>query len=337
MKKITIKEIAKEAGVSVSTVSNVLNNKSEKVSGETKNHVLDIVAKYDYSLNLNARSMVTKISNMIGVFYYTINKEVDFSNPFFSDILTGIEYKSKQLDKFILVHGFSNIDDIKVIQQNWSFDGFIVIGAVESIHDELYSLLNGPTIFIDTYSTMNFVKTPFPRYYIFNDDQKMSFIATKFLIERGHRDLVMFSPILDNEVIGVIHERMLGFMKACREFEISFDKHMIIADSEWEKLKLFSEKYTAVLANSDLLASQIISFWKDNNIIGKSVISFDNSFFSKFINPKLTTIDLSQKEKGIKAVEILMKAISNPNKLEKKYYIEGELIRRESVIDINKN
>ena len=330
MKKITIKDIAQEAGVSVATVSNVLNRKPNKATPSTIEKIYDVVNKYDYSLNLNARSLVTNESGMIGILYYTEKEEVKFSDPFLSDVLTGIEYISKKNRKFILVHGFSDISDIRNLQQNWKFDGYVVIGATQHIHDELCKLIKAPIVFVDTYSA-NQQTNQYPRIYVHNDDFELSKLATTYLLAKGHQKIAIFSPTLGKDTVGVIHERFTGFKKVFEENDLIWSEDLFVDENEIHRLILKQEAYTAVLANSDLLAGRLQRAWKEHNILNKSVISFDNSFFADLVEPKLTTIDLLQRDKGRLAVQALIDSIHKKPKIKDKYVIKGELIERSSV------
>ncbi|EGO6683534.1 LacI family transcriptional regulator, partial [Enterococcus faecalis] len=129
VKKITIKDIAREAGVSIATVSNVINNKANRVSEKKKREIHELMDKYNYAPNLNARSLVAQESKMIGILYYSIKEEIDFGDPFIADLMTGLEFEAKRQGTFILFHGFNELKDIDLLQRNWNFDGFIIIGA----------------------------------------------------------------------------------------------------------------------------------------------------------------------------------------------------------------
>jgi len=330
MKKITIKDIAKEAGVSVATVSNVLNRKPNKATAHTIEKIYEVVNKYDYSSNLNARSLVTSKSGMIGILYYTEKEEVKFSDPFLSDVLTGIEYVSKKNGIFILVHGFSDVSDIRNLQQNWKFDGYAVIGATERIHDELCKLIKAPIVFVDTYSE-NQGNLEYPRIYVHNDDFELSKLATTYLLAKGHQKIAIFSPTLGKDSVGVINERFTGFKKVFEENNLTWSEELFFDENEIEALISKQDAYTAVLANSDLLAGRLLRAWKEHHILNKSVISFDNSFFADLVDPRLSTIDLFQREKGRLAVQALIDCIHKKPDVKAKYVIKGELIERNSV------
>lgn len=335
MKQINIKDIAKKAGVSIATVSNVLNNKPNKAKKETIDKIKDIIKLYDYAPNLNARSLVNAKSGMIGVLYYTQKKEVDFSDPFLSDLLTGIEYSSKMNEKFILVHGFSDITDIQSIQKNWKFDGYIVIGAMPHIHDALSELIMAPIVFIDTYFLSEPIQSKYSRCYIYSNDFELSYNSAKYILQAGHRKIAIFTPMLGKDSAGVINERIKGYMQAFEEFDIDASHVEFFDENSLDAIIDNADHYTAVLANSDLLSSQLLSSWRRNDIQGKSIISFDNSFFASLIEPALTTIDLKQKEKGKRAVEELINATSSIEKI-KKIYMNGILIERNTVQNIFK-
>ncbi|MFP3155968.1 LacI family transcriptional regulator [Lachnospiraceae bacterium ZAX-1] len=336
MHTITIKGIAKEAGVSIATVSNVLNGKPNKATQKTIDKIYTVVDKYEYSPNLNARSLANMQSGMIGILYFSPKDEVDFSDPFLSDTLTGIEAASKKNKKFILVHGFSDSSDIRRIQQNWTFDGYIVIGAIQSIHDQLSELIKAPIVFVDTYSASGQQETNYPRYYVYNNDAELSYFATKYLIKKGHKKIAVFSPSLGKDTIGVIHERFIGYQKALEENGLPIPQEMFFDENELDDMITRFDEYSAVLANSDLLAGSLLTAWKMNGVNGKSIISFDNSFFASFLDPQLTTVELNQKEKGKRSVEVLMRAMKckDPKKFNERFFIQGNLIERDSVTDI---
>ena len=122
MARITIKQIAEEAGVSMTTVSNVLNKKTHRVSEEKIQLIEEIIEKHHYIPNMNARSLVNSSSKLIGLLYYSKENDFIFSDPFTSELLAGIEKESKRNGYFVLVHNVTSINDILTLQKNWNFD-----------------------------------------------------------------------------------------------------------------------------------------------------------------------------------------------------------------------
>ena len=132
MKRISIKDVAKEAGVSTSTVSYVLNSTpTETISEETSKRVMAAVQKLGYVPNLNARSLSSSRSNLIGVLIPQTEpgKEFMFSNPFYGDLLSSIEYTARQHGYHLLLSGTKEDQNYLNIAQNRGLDGIIIVGT----------------------------------------------------------------------------------------------------------------------------------------------------------------------------------------------------------------
>lgn len=332
MKKVTIKDIAKEAGVSIATVSNVINNKANRVSEIKKREIRELMDKYNYAPNLNARSLVAQESKMIGILYYSTKEEIDFGDPFIADLMTGLEYEAKQQGTFILFHGFNELKDIDVLQRNWNFDGFIIVGAFENIITELIKKINKPMIFIDSYYHLPVNRKQI--LFVNNDDRKLSYEATKVLLDHGHRKIAFFSPKFSLNDDGVVPQRYLGYMDALIEFGIKLDETLLFSEEKLPQFVDAEANYTASIINSDYLAAQYLHKLREKNLSFKSVISFDNSIFSRLLDPSLSTVDLKQKEKGRISVNLINSILqTSSDELDRKIMVEGELINRDSVLE----
>lgn len=332
MKRITIKDIAREAGVSIATVSNVINNKPNRVSENKKRIIRDLMEEYNYAPNLNARSLVSQESKMIGILYYSTKDEIDFGDPFISDLMTGLEFEAKKQGNFIMFHGFNQLNDIDLLQRNWSFDGFIVVGAFEKIITELMNKILKPIIFIDSYYNLEINRDNI--LFINNDDRRLSYEATKLLLDNGHRKISFFSPRFSLNDDGVVPQRYLGYIDALVECGVKADPKLLFSEDKLEQFIDLENYYTASVINSDYLAAQYLNQLREKNKPFKSLVSFDNNIFSKLLNPPLSTVDLSQKEKGRISVRKINSMLINSNKkLEQKVLVEGVLINRKSVLE----
>lgn len=329
MKKITIKEIAKEAGVSIATVSNVINQKPNKVSENTKRKIKEIMEKHNYAPNMNARSLVSSRSKMIGMLYYSIKEEINFSDPFISELMTGIELEAKKQGNFIMFHGFNNMDDIDMLQSNWKFDGFIVVGAFQSYISELIEKINEPIIFIDSYYHEKEIRENI--YFVNNDDRQLTFEAVNLMVEKGHKEIAFFGPSFSMEEDGVVPQRVLGYKKALEKNNLVYNERLIFDENSIKNLVDANRDYSAVLINSDFLAAQYWHMMKKKSFDFKSTISFDNNVFSTLLSPSLSTVDLKQKEKGQISVQ-LINEVMNKEQIERAAHItiDGNLINRES-------
>ncbi|EGO5241550.1 LacI family transcriptional regulator [Enterococcus faecalis] len=332
VKKITIKDIAREAGVSIATVSNVINNKANRVSEKKKREIHELMDKYNYAPNLNARSLVAQESKMIGILYYSIKEEIDFGDPFIADLMTGLEFEAKRQGTFILFHGFNELKDIDLLQRNWNFDGFIIIGAFKNIITELVKKISKPMVFIDSYYDLS-IQNP-QILFVNNDDRKLAYEATKVLLNYGYRNIAFFSPAFSLKDDGVVPQRYLGYLDALLEFGLAADDKLLFSEEKLTNFIEAEETYSASIINSDYLAAQYLYKLRERNQQFKSLISFDNNIFSQLLNPPLSTVDLRQKEKGRIAVKLINDMLQRSEKqFERNIMIKGQLISRESVLE----
>ena len=331
MKKVTIKDIAREAGVSIATVSNVMNNKSNKVSEKKKREIRELMDKYNYAPNLNARSLVAQESKMIGILYYSTKDEIDFGDPFISDLMTGLEFEAKKLGMFLMFHGFNGLKDIDVLQRNWNFDGFIVVGAFEHIITELINKISKPMIFIDSYYNISVPRSNI--VFVNNDDRKLSYTATKLLLDHGHRQIAFFSPNFRWMMMALFLNATLD-IDALMEYGLKPDEKLLFREDNLENFVSEKQSYTASVINSDYLAAQYIHKLRDHKLEFRSLVSFDNNIFAKLLDPALSTVDLRQKEKGKISLSKINTMLQNPDQaVERHFLVEGELINRKSVLE----
>lgn len=339
--KVTIKMIAEEAGVSMTTVTNVLKNRTDRVSKEKIELINDIIKKYNYTPNMNARSLANSSSNLIGLLYHSVGGRIDFSDPFVSELLAGIEEKTKDNGYFVLVYNIETVEDVIKVQKNWKFEGFIIVGLSENSFEEIHKNIpsDTPIVFVDTHLTADmekeFITLP-NRYIISSEDRQAGYEATKFLISQGHRKIGFLGFIFNENEPGVINERFQGFKKALQESSISFDYRFFFTDKEFEKITDVLEEITGLVVSSDYLAINLIHYLRMRGLYDKkklSIIGFDDVSYAKFLDPPLTTIRLNQKNKGIIAFNLLNKAIHGET-VDKITNLPGDLIVRESVTNV---
>lgn len=139
------------ADVSVMTVSNVIRGKDSRVSAETKAKIQALVKKYNYVPNQNAANLRSGKSKLIGVLFYNKSQNIDFTDPFISSVLTGIERRAKEEGYFTMVHTVQNAKGIEQLQRNWAFAGFIVVGVSNKDFLQIDQAILTPVSYIDTY------------------------------------------------------------------------------------------------------------------------------------------------------------------------------------------
>jgi len=311
---LTLKDIAKEAGVSVMTVSNVINGKNSKVSRETIERVQKIIKEMHYTPNLNARSLAKHESKLIAVFVSTfISSKNVFKDPYVSDLFGEVESCIHEKGYYTIIQSVEEPQNAINLLQNWQADGAIFLSNQSQENMKFLSdYCQCPLVFIDS---ANNEKCDFLTVEI--DDKKGGYLATKYLIENGHKK-IGFAGFLD-EKESVIKERYKGYVQAMEEAGYSkFVNHIQVATSYEEGIKLGKKiakkkiDVTGIFATADLFALGLIEGAKANGMnIPKnlSVVGFDNLSLCQYVSPRLTTVSQDIAHKGRVAVELLLKAI----------------------------
>ncbi|MCF0148017.1 MAG: LacI family DNA-binding transcriptional regulator [Clostridium sp.] len=337
-KKATIKDVAREAKVSIATVSYVVNN-IDKVIPETKARVLAAIKKLEYIPNSTARSLVKKESRVIGVLIPTksaLDKTILMDNPFYQEFFSGVEFKARSYGYNTEIIAYEDENEFKVNIKGSTFAGIIVLGIIrESVYDSLL-YLDIPIVVIDQERKVdNF-------YHINTDDEFGAYIAVKYLIEKGHRDIGLLTHNINESIVHL--NRYLGYTRALEENNIQINKDLIfISEITYEGGESISDlvaskidNFTAIFSISDIMSMGLIKgLYKKNIFVPKdlSVVSFDDIKYSKYFIPELTTIRQEIFYKGEKSVDIIFN-VNKGNNVEKDTIIQVKLIERESVYEL---
>lgn len=332
---ITIKDIAKEANVTPTTVSNVINGNHSKVSQKTIHKVKAIINKYNYTPNMNARSLVSNSSRIIGVIIPQPGEDkIKFlQNPFNAEILSGIEQMIKENNYYLMIRSVKNYSEITELLKNWAVDGIIILGLSQDESLKLLESSDIPVVFIDSYIDNESVKN------IGLQDELGGFLAASHLIEKGHRDIGFIT--YEFKEYSVIDERLKGYEKALAKHDIPVNNDNIlkvgvpIASSELTQKKLLdlSGRVSALFCTADWLAIEVINFLGQHGVKfpdDLSIVGFDNLYISSIITPKLTTINQDIFKKGVLATELLIGSIEGKPAPENKILLPVSLIERES-------
>lgn len=323
MKRVSIKDVAKEAGVSASTVSYVLNQKAtETISPETTQRVMQAVERLNYVPNLNARSLSSHKTNLIGVVIPQTEpgKAFMFANPFYGELLSAIEYTARKNGYHLLLSGPQSNQSYTNIARNRNVDGIIIVGSYPSKQLEELHQLSVPVVLIDTY-----VKDPV-FHTIGNDDRLGGELATTYLIENGHRRIAFISGDVSEQ--GVMQKRFQGYQDALKKAGIPLNNDYLYpgnvafdyAEEVAKEMQRHGNRETAAFAAADILGVGLI---KGLHRLGVripediSVVGFDDLDLAQISVPSLTTIGQDISEKGKAAVQIIMDAIGgHPEKQE---------------------
>jgi len=305
-RRVTLSDIAKELGVSVNTVSHALNGKND-ISEKTKKLVCEKAMELGYIRNDSASLMRSGKSKCISVIVG------DISNPHFSIMIKEIEMTAKQKGYAVLVLNTNEDEELErdaiVTSIGKNVDG-IIICPVQKTKDNVEFLIKTGVPF--TLIGRRF-ESPDTNYVIC-DDEHSGYLAASYLIEKGHRNIVVFGAPL---YISSSAERLAGIRRACVEagFEIDgsnvYELAVTMGNREEYIRSVFEcGNYTAAICFSDLMALEVISAIENNNT---DIVSFDN-ICSKFTIPvKFTSITSSKTKMSNKAFDILLNNIENPS------------------------
>lgn len=333
--KITIKEIAKMADVSVATVSRVINNNPQGVGKVKRQEILELIEKYNYTPNLIAKSMVTNKTQCIGLLI------PDILNPFFQNLARGIEDYAMQKGYSVFFCNTDNQVDkylnyIKVMTSK-NVDGLIITGYLEEISAELdKALKNTKVVIIDRYTES--------REYcqITTENSIAAYEMTAHLLDKGHQRIAC---ITGPSHLHINEERVKGYKKALEEAKVKYDDSLMFegnfelsSGEEQGELIIQQTDATAIFCFNDMMAQGV---YKVCRKLGKnipediSVVGFDDIYTAELMVPPLTTMKQPAYPMGEMAAQLLIEWMDQ-NVLDHKHIkLSSEIVIRESVKKIN--
>ncbi len=312
---MTIKDIARLAGVSVSTVSRALNDHPD-VSAEAKEKVMAVVEEYNYIPNASARELGKTTSDNIGVVVRGL------SNPFYTKIITEIGSKIEKAGYTMVMQQIGTNDDEimagAVMERDKRLQGLIFLGGRLDYTKEEVSSINVPFVcctFNNQYGTLD--KTEYSSVGI--DDAQAAYDAVKKLYEKGHRKVaVLLSGPDDGSVSQVRYE---GYQKAVKDFGLEDNENLIISiDSyniadAYKSMAQWLEKnieFTALFSISDNLAMGAMKALREAGKVvpdDVAVVAIDGIEASEYMYPVLTTLCQPMEKIGAEAVALLVKIV----------------------------
>ncbi|WP_448375042.1 LacI family DNA-binding transcriptional regulator [Fervidobacterium sp.] len=307
----TIKDVANASGFSINTVSRALSGRGY-VKKETKEKILKIASELGYSRNCTASALRTRKTHLIGVVV------VDNSNPFYADVIKGIELEARSYGyTIILMNTDRNYENEEkaintLIQRR--VEG-LIITAVQSRTDDIVELVKNkiPNVIIGA------KLENIPTNYVCSDDEYGGYLAAKHLLETGHREILFLNAVRYKYAARVREE---GIRKALKTFSKKASLDVIYSKEGFEnayetfqallRKKKNRFRYDSVICYNDVYAFAVIKILKDYGYKipdDVSVIGFDDIHFSELIEPPLTTIRTDKIKLGTEAFKSLVKTI----------------------------
>lgn len=286
----TIKDVALLSGVSVATVSRVINN-SPKASQESREAVFKAMAELQYHPNANARALANQATQTLGLIV------ADVSDPFFGAMVKAAEQVAQATGHLLLVgNGYHDAKKEKImieqlIRQRCS--GLIVHAKMLPDDDLRLFMSQVPSMVL-----VNRILPSFEARCISLDDRYGSWLATRHLILEGHRKIGF---LCSNHDISDSHDRLQGYIDALVEHEIPVDERLITraepdergGEDAMAELLGRTRDITGVICYNDSMAAGALSVLNDNAISVPndiSLIGFDDVLIARYLHPKLTTV-----------------------------------------------
>ncbi len=325
----TIYDVSQLAGVSLATVSRVMN-KNANVSEKTRQKVLAAMAQLDYKPNTFAQSLASNCSNSVGVLVSQLD------GPYYGPMMAEIEAALRAENKHVIIAvGHSNaateMDSVEFLLSR-GCDALIL--DVEAVSDEyLIELSQGPTPIV----LINRYIAQISDRCIYLNNELGGYLATEHLLKLGHQQIAYISgPKNKHDAC----ERLDGHMRALAEHGLAFDSQLCFEGNYKEEggvdgmryLFASGKPFTAVVCANDQMVSGAISVCLELGMKIPEQLSFvgyDNIPFARYISPKLTTINNPIHEMGKMAALWLLKHVFK-NDIEVLSVFSPELVARES-------
>lgn len=329
---ITLKEIAKMADVSVSTVSNIVNNREKTFSLETKQRVLEIMECYKYKPNCAARALSGKrVKNIVLIVSH-------ITDEFFSGLATAVEEVCcRENYNFWLCNGKEDIEKERAYISSAierGIDGIVFASDAYKLEAELEELASYGIPIITIGGSIKIKGC----YAITVNNFLGTLKATRYLIKQGHTEIAYIGGA---EHLKCTKERVDGFRQAMQEACLELGEESIYLgkydmDTGLKAMeKLRDQKYSAIVAGSDTIAYGVYQYCLKNHIKipeDLSIIGFDDIYLAKMLTPMLTTIRQPVHSIGVLAIEKIIRHLEGETVEQEFQLMVPQLIERESTI-----
>lgn len=304
--KVTLKEIAREVGLSPSAVSLVLNNRPCRISEENRKRIKEVAARKRYVPNQIARSLVTQQSRTLGLIVPNIESR------FFSSLAKNLEVRCRERGyALFIMNSDASVNDAELVRLliNRGVDGLFLVTSQEVAPDpqlvESLTTLSVPLVMVD-----RFIEgVPCDRVR-FNSELG-GYMATSCLLDAGHERIACLVNTASNTGL----ERLAGYRRALTMHDIAFDESLVfesdyyIADGAAAAERVLKTDATAVFASSDNIALGVLKcFYAHDKRVPRdySMVSYDNSAADALFEPALTAIEQNVATLSDNAMELLL-------------------------------
>lgn len=333
---VTIKDVAKLANVSPSTVSRVITD-HPRISDRTKKRVREAMAELGYHPNIIARSLASQSTKVIGV-VMPGSADLIFQNPFFPNVLRGLS-ESAHEHKYALQMTTGKNDDeifgeVQQMVQGRRVDGIVLLySRTDDENIKYLKKMNFPFVLIGRpHQNSDEI------IHVDNNNFRASKELTEYLLELGHKRIGFIGGDIH---LVVTVERLLGYEKALREAGIELRDDFIVHENflleggseAIHSLIRLEDRPTAIVVTDDLMTLGVLNTLAEHGIKvpdDMSVVSFNNVLFAELTTPPLTSVDIHIFTLGYEAMKNLFIKIKHPKEPSKRIIIPHEIVFRSS-------
>lgn len=333
---VRIKDIAERAGVSTTTVSNVIHQKEGKVSPEVAAKIKAMIQEMGYVPSLSARMLAREHSHIIGVVVgYSAGAVLLSRKELLAINLVGyLEEVIHEKGYYMMLFTRRSVDEVLEESRAWNFDGIITFGVTKTEVEHLRANFPKPVVIIDSCLDQNFSNV----FQVGSDDFGGGQQIGRYLLEQGHRKLLF---VADNDV-GVDHGRWLGFRKAMEEAGLTGveQMHLLVSPDRETRLREYDgllplfRQQTALCFCSDYHAVEAMNCLRGLGLRTPedlSITGFDDVVYAWVSWPNLTTVHQCLDEKARIAVEALDNMVSGVSLDHYNQKVATYVVERDSV------
>ncbi len=332
----TIKDVAKLAKVSPSTVSRVIAD-NKRISTETKERVKKVMEELNYHPNMIARSLITRSSQTLGL---VLSRSADsaFSNPFFPEVIRGISNVTQKYHYNLMLATAGNYTEearqcLRMVAEK-RVDGVLLLAS--RVNDELIKELTEKEYpFIVVGRAPETIKC----YSVNNDNIQAAYSAVRHLLNHGHQRIAFING---PEEFMFCQDRFEGYRFALKEYGVEYDptliKNGILTQDDGyrltkELLNQSSPSPSGIFCVDDLLAIGAYRAIREKGLTipnGIAVIGFNDDPIASVIEPNLTTTRIPIYEMGVNAAEMMIQILEGKEVFPMQKILSSELIIRDS-------
>jgi len=335
----TIKDVAKKAGVALSTVSLVLNDRPN-VAPETKARVRRAIEELNYHPRRSAQTLASHQTGNIG--FILTDDHFSHAEPFYTKIFLGTEFESRDHNFYVLLTTVPNtfrpaLDTPRFLRER-NVDGVVLAGRVPRGLCKVIHRLDLPHVYVD------FAPPGRRGNVVLMDNRHGALLAMQHLFELGHRRIAFIGGELSHPSI---RDRFDGYKNALAEAGIGFEANLVHLDRDYTTVRegyrataaLFEKgvSFTALFAANDAMAIGAMQYLKEHGLTIPreiSIVGYDDVEASEHSDPPLTTVHVEKEGMGAIAIRRLVEMIRTKKKLVGTLYTPVELVVRQSTAPV---